>query len=38
MATVGRLIAVALREREDDAALASVRAEVNELCARYPLY
>jgi glycine hydroxymethyltransferase len=38
MATIGHLIAVALREREDDAALASVRTEVNDLCARYPLY
>ncbi len=38
MATIGHLLAVALRERGDDAALASVRSDVAELCARYPLY
>jgi glycine hydroxymethyltransferase len=38
MATIGHLLAVALREREDDAALDSVRGEVAELCGRYPLY
>jgi glycine hydroxymethyltransferase len=38
MGTIGHLIAVALRERADDAALASVRAEINQLCARYTPY
>ena len=38
MATIGHLIAVALRERDDEAALDSVKADVNALCARYPLY
>jgi glycine hydroxymethyltransferase len=38
MATIGHLIAVALREREDEAALDSVRSDVNALCARYPFY
>jgi glycine hydroxymethyltransferase len=38
MATIGHLIAVALRERDDEAALDGVKAEVAELCARYPLY
>jgi glycine hydroxymethyltransferase len=38
MATIARLIAVALRERDDEAALDSVRAEAGALCARYPLY
>jgi glycine hydroxymethyltransferase len=38
MATIGRLIAIALRERDDEAALASVRTEVTELCARYTPY
>ena len=38
MATIGHLIAVALREREDEAALDSVKADVAALCARYPLY
>jgi glycine hydroxymethyltransferase len=38
MATIGHLIAVALREREDEAALDSVLAEVHELCARYAPY
>jgi len=38
MATIGHLIAVALRERDDEAALDAVRAEVNELCARYVPY
>jgi glycine hydroxymethyltransferase len=38
MATIGHLIAVALREREDDAALESVRADAATLCARYTPY
>jgi glycine hydroxymethyltransferase len=38
MATIGHLIAVTLRERTDDAVLASVRADVAELCARYTPY
>jgi glycine hydroxymethyltransferase len=38
MATIGHLIAVALRERDDDAALASVRSDANELCARFTPY
>ena len=38
MATIGHLIAVALREREDDAALESVRADAAALCARYTPY
>ena len=38
MATIGRLIAMVLRERDDEAAIASVRADVNELCARYTPY
>jgi glycine hydroxymethyltransferase len=38
MATIGRLIAMTLRERDDEAALDSVRAEVNALCARYTPY
>jgi glycine hydroxymethyltransferase len=38
MATIGHLIAVALRERGDDAALAGVKSEVNALCARYTPY
>jgi len=35
---VGSLIARSLFEREDPAALGEVRAQVNELLARYPLY
>jgi glycine hydroxymethyltransferase len=38
MATIGHLIAVALRERADDAALESVRADAAALCARYTPY
>jgi len=38
MATIGHLIAVALREREDAAALESVRADAAALCARYTPY
>jgi len=38
MAQIGSLIAEALREREDDAALASVRARVVDLCAGFTPY
>ncbi len=38
MALVGGFIARALRGRHDDAALAAVRAEVAELCGRFPAY
>ena len=43
MATIGELIAVVLRSREDEAVISKVRAQVNELCkgarlsrSRYP--
>ena len=38
MATIGSLIAQALRERDDAAALAAVRADVNALCAGFTPY
>jgi glycine hydroxymethyltransferase len=38
MRTVGALIGRTLRSREDDRALAQVRAEVRELCAGFPPY
>jgi len=38
MAVVGDLIARALRTPEDDRALGMVRAEVEALCRRFPLY
>ena len=38
MDVVGDLIARALEAREDDAALANVRAEVAELASGFPLY
>ena len=38
MDTVGELIARALKTPEDDAALAMVRAEVETLCRKFPLY
>jgi glycine hydroxymethyltransferase len=38
MATIGHLIAVALRERDDDAVLDDVRSQVNALCARFTPY
>ena len=38
MAAIAGFIAEALRERDDDAALASVRADVAALCARFTPY
>jgi glycine hydroxymethyltransferase len=38
MAQVASLIAQALRHREDDAALAGIRSEVNMLCGKFPPY
>ena len=38
MATIAALIARALRERETPESLAAVRAEVAELCAKFPPY
>ncbi len=38
MGTIARLLAMALRERESEAALASIRADVNDLCARFTPY
>jgi glycine hydroxymethyltransferase len=38
MATIASLIARALRERDDDAALAAIRSEVGELCAAFVPY
>ncbi|MET0827126.1 MAG: serine hydroxymethyltransferase [Acidimicrobiales bacterium] len=38
MAAIAGFIAEALRERDDDAALASVRADVTALCARFTPY
>jgi glycine hydroxymethyltransferase len=38
MDTVGELIVRALQAPEDDRALAMVKAEVESLCARFPLY
>jgi glycine hydroxymethyltransferase len=38
MATIAALIARALRHRDDPAALAAVRTEVADLCARFPAY
>lgn len=38
MPVIASQIARALRHRADDAAVASVRAEVAELCARFPAY
>jgi glycine hydroxymethyltransferase len=38
MAEVGRLIARVLEAPKDEALLASVRAEVETLCRRFPLY
>ncbi|HUI04220.1 MAG TPA: hypothetical protein VLZ77_11805, partial [Acidimicrobiales bacterium] len=38
MARVASLMGRALRGRDDDAALAGVRAEVLELCAQFPPY
>jgi glycine hydroxymethyltransferase len=38
MRTIGALIGRTLRHRDDDAALAKVRAEVHELCSGFPPY
>jgi glycine hydroxymethyltransferase len=38
MATIASLLARTLRERDDDARLRSIRAEVAELCGRFPAY
>jgi len=38
MRAIGALIGRTLRDREDDAALAQVRAEVRELCLAFPPY
>ena len=38
MDLVGELIASALRNPDDDASLAMVRAEVEQLCQKFPLY
>ncbi|HEY7283950.1 MAG TPA: serine hydroxymethyltransferase [Vicinamibacterales bacterium] len=38
MATIGELIARALRTPDDDSALGAVRAEVEALCRKFPLY
>jgi glycine/serine hydroxymethyltransferase len=35
---IGELIARALNTPDDDAALAAVRAEVERLCRKFPLY
>ncbi len=37
-ATIGTLIGRTLRQREDEQALAAIRAEVRELCAAFPPY
>jgi glycine hydroxymethyltransferase len=37
MRRVGELIVRTLRERDDEAALAAVRADVREICARFPV-
>ena len=38
MARIGALIGRTLRERADDGAVATIRAEVRELCAGFPPY
>jgi glycine hydroxymethyltransferase len=38
MELIGELIARALKTPDDDAALAAVRAEVERLCRKFPLY
>lgn len=38
MPVIARLIATALRERENGDAIAAVRAEVADLCAKFPAY
>jgi glycine hydroxymethyltransferase len=37
-ATIGTLIGRTLRQRDDEKALAAIRAEVRELCAAFPPY
>ena len=37
MRRTGELIVRTLRERDDEAALAAIRAEVKEICARFPV-
>ena len=37
MRAIGLLITRTLRQRDDDEALAAVRAEVREICARFPV-
>jgi glycine/serine hydroxymethyltransferase len=38
MDTVGELIARALKTPDDDGALGMIRAEVERLCRKFPLY
>jgi glycine hydroxymethyltransferase len=38
MATIASLLARTLRDRDDDARLRSIRADVAELCGRFPAY
>jgi len=38
MPTIASLIARALRERDDEAAIAAVRADVAALCSQFPIY
>jgi len=38
MAEIADLMVRTLRGRDDDAAVAAVRADVNALCARFPVY
>ena len=38
MVEIADLIARALRDRDDDEVIAAVRADVNALCARFPVY
>jgi len=38
MPTIASLIARALRERDDETAIAAVRADVAALCSRFPIY
>jgi glycine hydroxymethyltransferase len=38
MPLIAKFIAEALRHREDPAAIARVRAQVADLCAKFPVY
>jgi glycine/serine hydroxymethyltransferase len=38
MAEIADLMVRTLRGRDDDAAVAAIRADVNALCARFPVY